>query len=165
MGAHVWPVLDPKYERGLTAAYPIHPELFDRLYGEWSTLDKFQRTRGVLRLMAAVIHELWERNDPSLLVMPATIPIDAPHVSSELTRYLEEGWTPVIESDIDGPNALPLRLDRDNPNLRPLFSYATRRAHDLSRLRANPAGGQPRRRRQNDQTRMRPARRIPSHIR
>lgn len=105
------------YERRLTAAYPIHPEMFDRLYGEWSTLDKFQRTRGVLRLMAAVVHELWERNDASLLVMPATIPIDAPAVSSELTRYLEEGWTPVIESDIDGPNALPLRLDRDNPNL------------------------------------------------
>jgi predicted AAA+ superfamily ATPase len=105
------------YERRLTAAYPIHPEMFDRLYGEWSTLDKFQRTRGVLRLMAAVVHELWERHDSSLLVMPATIPIDAPRVSSELTRYLEEGWTPVIESDIDGPNALPLRLDRDNPNL------------------------------------------------
>jgi predicted AAA+ superfamily ATPase len=105
------------YERRLTAAYPIHPEMFDRLYGEWSTLDKFQRTRGVLRLMAAVVHELWERNDSSLLVMPATIPIDAPPVSSELTRYLEEGWTPVIESDIDGPNALPLRLDRENPNL------------------------------------------------
>jgi hypothetical protein len=49
--------------------------------------------------------------------MPATLPIDAAHVSSELTRYLEEGWTPVIESDIDGPNALPLRLDRENPNL------------------------------------------------
>lgn len=110
-------VSEGDYERRLTAAYPIHPELFDRLYGEWSTLDKFQRTRGVLRLMAAVIHELWERNDASLLVMPATIPIDAPRVSSELTRYLEEGWTPVIESDIDGPNALPLRLDRDNPNL------------------------------------------------
>jgi len=105
------------YERRLTAAYPIHPELFDRLYGEWSTLDKFQRTRGVLRLMAAVVHELWERSDPSLLIMPATIPIDAPAVSSELTRYLEEGWIPVIESDVDGPNALPLRLDRDNPNL------------------------------------------------
>ena len=105
------------YERRLTAAYPIHPELFDRLYGEWSTLDKFQRTRGVLRLMAAVVHELWERNDSSLMITPATTPIDAPAVSSELTRYLEEGWTPVIESDIDGPNALPLRLDRENPNL------------------------------------------------
>jgi hypothetical protein len=105
------------YQRRLTAAYPIHPELFDRLYGEWSALDKFQRTRGVLRLMAAVVHALWERSDSSLLVMPATVPIDAPAVSSELTRYLEEGWTPVIESDVDGPNALPLRLDRDNPSL------------------------------------------------
>jgi len=110
-------VSESDYERRLAAAYPIHPELFDRLYGEWSTLDKFQRTRGVLRLMAAVVHELWERNDANLLIMPATVPIDASQVSSELTRYLEEGWTPVIESDVDGPNALPLRLDRDNPTL------------------------------------------------
>ena len=57
--------------------------------------------------MAAVIHELWERNDSSLLIMPATIPIDAPTVFNELTRYLEEGWTPVIESDIDGPMLCP----------------------------------------------------------
>jgi predicted AAA+ superfamily ATPase len=106
-----------EYARRLTAAYPIHPELFDRLYEEWSTLDKFQRTRGVLRLMAAVIHELWERGDSSLMIMPGTVPIDAPAVASELTRYLEDGWVPVIESDIDGPNALPLRLDRENPNL------------------------------------------------
>src|ERR1700694_1032207 len=105
------------YERRMTAAYPIHPELFDRLYGEWSTLDKFQRTRGVLRLMAAVIHELWERNDQSLLILPANVPIYAPAVASELTRYLEDGWAPVIETDVDGPNALPLRIDRDNPNL------------------------------------------------
>src|SRR5216683_7317618 len=105
------------YERRMTAAYPIHPELFDRLYGEWSTLDKFQRTRGVLRLMAAVIHELWERNAQSLLILPASVPIDAPAVASELMRYLEDGWAPVIETDVDGPNALPLRIDRENPNL------------------------------------------------
>ena len=42
------------YERRLQAAYPIHPEIFDRLYSDWSTLPKFQRTRGVLRLMEAV---------------------------------------------------------------------------------------------------------------
>jgi uncharacterized protein len=108
---------EAEYERRIAAAYPIHPELFDRLYNEWSTLDKFQRTRGVLRLMAAVIHELWERQDGSLLIMPASVPIDAPPVASELTRYLEEGWAPVIERDVDGPNSLPLQLDRDNPNL------------------------------------------------
>lgn len=115
-----------EYERRLTAAYPIHPELFDRLYNEWSTLDKFQRTRGVLRLMAAVIHELWERDDRNLLILPATVPIDASAVTSELTRYLEEGWEPVIASDVDGPNSLPLRLDRENEGTLGRYS-ATRR--------------------------------------
>ncbi len=105
------------YERRLKMAYPIHPELFDRLYTDWSTLDKFQRTRGVLRLMAAVIHSLWERNDANLLIMPATIPVDDPMVQFELTRYMEDHWVPVIEKDVDGANSLPLAIDRDNPNL------------------------------------------------
>jgi predicted AAA+ superfamily ATPase len=113
------------YRRRLESAYPVHPELFDQLFGNWSTLEKFQRTRGVLRLMAAVIHELWARDDSALLIMPASIPIYAPLVQAELTRYLDEGWTPVIESDVDGPNALPHQLDLENPNLK-RFS-ATRR--------------------------------------
>jgi predicted AAA+ superfamily ATPase len=105
------------YERRIKMAYPIHPELFDRLFADWSTLDKFQRTRGVLRLMAAVIHSLWERQDGNLLIMPASVSIDDPCVQFELTRYLDDQWVPVIEKDVDGPHCLPLALDRDNPNL------------------------------------------------
>lgn len=105
------------YERRLKAAYPIHPELFDRLYTDWSTLDKFQRTRGVLRLMAKVIHSLWERNDQSLMIMPAHVPMDDQQVQSELTRYLEDNWLPIIDKDVDGTNSLPLTLDRNHPNL------------------------------------------------
>jgi hypothetical protein len=116
---------EASYRRRLESAYPIHPELFDHLFDRWSTLEKFQRTRGVLRLMAAIIHELWEREDAGLLIMPASVPIAAPRVQAELTRYLEDGWTPVIESDVDGPNALPRQLDTDQPNLK-RFS-ATRR--------------------------------------
>ena len=106
-----------EYERRMKAAYPIHPELFDRLYNDWSSLDKFQRTRGVLRLMAAVIHSLWEGQDASLLILPATVPIHHARVRDELTRYLDDPWVPVIEKDVDGPHSLPLTLDRDNPNL------------------------------------------------
>ena len=105
------------YQRRLEAAYPIHPELFDRLYSDWSSLDKFQRTRGVLRLMAAVIQTLWERNDSSPLILPASVPIDEPAVQFELTHYLEDQWVPVIETDVDGPNSLPLQIDGGNPNL------------------------------------------------
>ncbi|MBI3462535.1 MAG: ATP-binding protein [Planctomycetes bacterium] len=105
------------YERRIKMAYPIHPEIFDRLYNDWSTLDKFQRTRGVLRLMAAVIHSLWERQDSNVLIMPGNVPIDDPLVQFELTRYLEDHWVPVIEKDVDGANSLPLALDRELTNL------------------------------------------------
>ncbi|HVB25781.1 MAG TPA: Swt1 family HEPN domain-containing protein [Ktedonobacteraceae bacterium] len=105
------------YERRIKIAYPIHPELFDRLYTDWSSIEKFQRTRGVLRLMAAVVHTLWERQDASLLILPATVPIDESTVQFELTRYMEDSWVPVIEKDVDGSHSLPLRLDGDNPNL------------------------------------------------
>ena len=50
---------DKDYRRKFEKAFPIHPELFDQLYTCWGALEKFQRTRGVLRLMAQVIHELW----------------------------------------------------------------------------------------------------------
>ncbi len=108
---------EAEYRRRMELSYPIHPELFDRLYKDWSTLDRFQRTRGVLRLMATVISVLWQRGDPNLLIMPGTIPMDDSRVSSELTKYLEDGWEPVMRSDVDGANALPLRIDQYNSNL------------------------------------------------
>ncbi len=108
---------DADYEKRIKAAYPIHPEIFDRLYTDWSTLVKFQRTRGVLRLMAAVIHSLWEKGDRNPLILPANIPIDDPRVQFELTRYLSDNWVPILEKDVDGPSSLPLRLDGEVPNL------------------------------------------------
>ena len=108
---------DFDYEKRIKAAYPIHPEIFDRLYTDWSTLVKFQRTRGVLRLMAAVIHSLWEKGDRNPLILPANIAIDDPRVQFELTRYLSDNWVPVLEKDVDGPSSLPLRLDGEVPNL------------------------------------------------
>ena len=108
---------DADYEKRIKAAYPIHPEIFDRLYTDWSTLVKFQRTRGVLRLMAAVIHSLWEKGDKNPLILPANIPIDDQRVQFELTRYLSDNWVPIIEKDVDGPNSLPLRIDGEVPNL------------------------------------------------
>ena len=108
---------DADYEKRIKAAYPIHPEIFDRLYTDWSTLVKFQRTRGVLRLMASVIHSLWEKDDRNPLILPANIAIDDPRVQFELTRYLPDNWVPVIEKDVDGPSSLPLRIDRAVPNL------------------------------------------------
>ncbi len=114
------------YRRRMELSYPIHPELFDRLFDDWSALDKFQRTRGALRLMALAISQLWQRGDQSLLIMPGNLPMDSGALVSEMKKYLEEAWDPVIKSDVDGANALPLRIDNDNTHFG-RFS-ATRRA-------------------------------------
>ncbi len=108
---------EASYEQRIKAAYPIHPEVFDRLYTDWSTLLKFQRTRGVLRLMATVIHCLWVKGDKNPLILPASLPIDDPRVQFELTRYLSDNWVPIIEKDVDGPASIPVRIDAEVPNL------------------------------------------------
>ncbi len=105
------------YERRMKDAYPIHPELFERLYEDWSSLDKFQRTRGVLRLMAKVISYLWQENDKNLMILPAQVPMADSQVQSELTRYLDDNWLPIIDKDVDGTNSLPVYLDGQHSNL------------------------------------------------
>ncbi len=105
------------YEQRIKSGYPIHPELFDRLFTDWSSIEKFQRTRGVLRLMAAIIHELWVQQDRSLLIMPSNLPLATNFVQSVFTDYLTDNWVPIIAKDVDGNQALPQRIDNDHPNL------------------------------------------------
>ena len=106
---------DPAYEDRIKRTYPIHPELFDRLYEEWSSLERFQRTRGVLRLMSTVIHALWTGEDASPLIMPGSIPLATANVNSELTQYLQDSWKAIIDADVDGPNSEPARIDSAKP--------------------------------------------------
>lgn len=108
---------DEDYRRKLDKAYPIHPELFDQLYTGWGSLEKFQRTRGVLRLMAQVIHELWMNSDPSVMIMPGSVVVSSPRVEPELLHYLDTSWQSIIAADVDGTTATPYRIDQSAPNL------------------------------------------------
>ncbi|MCY4538911.1 MAG: DUF499 domain-containing protein [Chloroflexi bacterium] len=102
------------YRRKMRAAYPIHPEFFERLYEDWSTLERFQRTRGVLRMMASVIHQLWIDGDQSLMIMPGSVPMWNKTVESEITKYLlPRNYSPVVAADIDGTGSKPYQIDQD----------------------------------------------------
>jgi hypothetical protein len=106
---------DNDYVGRIKSAYPIHPELFDRLYEDWSSLERFQRTRGVLRLMSAVVHTLSSSDDPSPLIMPGTVPLDSGGVRNEVSKYLEDNWAPILDADVDGDTSTPVRIDADRP--------------------------------------------------
>lgn len=110
---------DESYLKRMKDCYPIHPEVFDRLYDDWATLEKFQKTRGVLRLMAAVINDLWTTDDPNPLIMPSSISIGTQSIKDELLRYLPgDTWEPIVDSEVDGKKSIPANLDT-NPAYNP----------------------------------------------
>jgi len=107
--------LDGAYFRRLMASYPIHPEVFDRLYLDWSALDKFQRTRGVLQLLATVIYRLWKDGSRDPMIMPGALPLYDNNVKNQSIYYLPQGWDPVLDKDIDGEQAETTSIDTQNP--------------------------------------------------
>lgn len=106
---------DSHYLERMKHAYPIHPEVFDRLYEDWSSLDNFQRTRGVLKLMAKVIHRLWTDGNNDLMIQPGSLPLYDSDTRNEAIYYLPQGWDPVLERDIDGERATTTELDNSKP--------------------------------------------------
>ena len=106
---------ESRYFDRLLRAYPIHPEVFDRLYEDWTTIEGFQRTRGVLKLMAKVIYRLWKDNNTDLMILPGSLPLYDGGTRSELNYYLVAGWDAVIERDIDGDRAETTALETKEP--------------------------------------------------
>ncbi|MBN1449251.1 MAG: ATP-binding protein [Bacteroidetes bacterium] len=102
---------ESRYLRRMLEAFPIHPELFDRLYEDWSTLPNFQRTRGVLQLMALVIHRLWKDGNADPLIMPGNLPLTDTGVRNKCIDHLPQGWDPVIDQDIDGEHSRPAYIE------------------------------------------------------
>ena len=113
----------PAYREKLMSCYPIHPKLFDFLYDKWTNLDGFQKTRGVLRLMAKVICKLWgDKHDMSALIMPSNIPLDDAAVQNELTKLLGGNWDAIVNSEVDGERSKPRELDKQNSRFGRLMS-------------------------------------------
>jgi len=131
------------YRESMERSYPIHPELFERLYQDWSSIEKFQRTRGVLRLLAKVVHELWSRQDASPMILTGGVPLDDPQVRADLNRYLSTAWDPVVSSDIEGEASAAAQIDLQTP----LYGrqFITRRIARAIFLGSAPAGDSPNR--------------------
>lgn len=113
---------DADYYERLVACYPIHPEVYDRLYEDWSSIEGFQRTRGVLRFMAAVIHDLWIEGDKAPMIMVGSLPFDVPTVRDELTRYLGDAWNTVVDAEVDGRRSAPFKIDGGNSRFGRVFA-------------------------------------------
>ena len=106
-------VREPSYRDKLRKAYPFHPELIDLLFERWSTYSTFQRTRGVLRLLAEVVADLYQRQHPAPLIQPAHLNLANATVRRELVKHIGNEYEGVIAADIAGGNAKAQKIDRE----------------------------------------------------
>ncbi|HEV2334230.1 MAG TPA: DUF499 domain-containing protein, partial [Stellaceae bacterium] len=133
---------EARYTELLQLSYPIHPELFDRLSQDWASLDKFQRTRGVLRFMANVVGVLWQERSSDPLILPARVPIANDRVRASVLYPLDPQFAAVLDKEVDGAGSLPARMEL-NPTRRISQVRAATRAARAVFLCSAPLVGRP----------------------
>jgi len=105
------------YQERLARAYPFHPELIDALYLRWGAHPDFQRTRGVLRLLASIVSDLWQRRDTNTqsqpLIQPCHIRWTLDALQSNLTRLWGATYQSVVAADVIGERANATLLDEE----------------------------------------------------
>jgi len=93
-----------EYYEKLRKTYPFHPLIIDLLYDRVSTISEFQKTRGVLRLLAHVlrrIYQIKEQLSADLLITPGIIDLSDNEIFQELTNKVGRGdFQNVIRTDI-----------------------------------------------------------------
>ncbi|WP_027356905.1 ATP-binding protein [Desulfofundulus thermocisternus] len=95
-------VRDVAYREKIERAYPFHPEFIDVLYERWGSFPTFQRTRGVLRLLAQVIGELYERKVSASLIHSSLVELGYAPVRREFIKHIGNEYDSIISYDIAG---------------------------------------------------------------
>ena len=130
--------LAPNATRGETvetfrASYPLHPEILETLTGKTATLVNFQRVRGMLRLLARTIANLWEQqpSDATAIHLHHIDPAHEPIRQEIVTRLGQTAYVPAISNDVAGAGAEPKALAQlidaaHHGGLPPYASYVAR---------------------------------------
>jgi len=90
------------YKEKIEEYYPFHPALIYTLYERLATLDRFQRTRGALRLLNRAVRRIWAQKEPdALLIHPYHIDLADEGITNDLTQGIgEDRLRNAVESDI-----------------------------------------------------------------
>lgn len=110
-------VRDRAYENQLAAAYPVHPEFFRLLETNWGGLPKFQRTRGVLKMMAQIVYRLWREQHPGPMIMPGDAPLSDDKVRANVLVPLPAGYEAVLAKEVAGDHCKPAQIEARSPSM------------------------------------------------
>ena len=105
-----------EYKLKIIQSYPFHPELVDIFKIKWASNNNFQRTRGVLRLLAAIVSDLWKRQqslpgDNTLIHSGNVYLPNLDTLTSQLKKLYGNGYESVISADIAGASSNSFKID------------------------------------------------------
>jgi len=92
-----------EYRQRFEASYPFLPDVVDVLYQRWGSYSTFQRTRGVLRLLALVVYSLKDKNIPYISL--GDFDLSNQEIRRELLKHIGAEFDSVIAADITSPDA------------------------------------------------------------
>lgn len=105
------------YRQQIERAYPFHPSLIDALYTRWGSHPDLQRTRGVLRLLASIVGDLWKHRQGNTqiqhLIQPCHVRWSVDTVQASLTRLWGQQYQSVAAADIIGKRSNAGILDEE----------------------------------------------------
>lgn len=107
-----------EYRDKLKKSYPFHPELIDMFRLRWASNPFFQRTRGVLRILAAIVSDLWKRQtsltgSQYLIHTSDVVLSNVEALTSQITILNGASWDSVIGADVSGTSSNAFRIDND----------------------------------------------------
>ena len=101
----------------LRRGYPLHPELIQTLMQKTATLENFQRVRGMLRLLAQTVGQLWREQPRASAIHLHHIDPGNERIRLEIsTKLAQQAFIPAVRADVsstaaEGSKALAQRLD------------------------------------------------------
>jgi len=95
-------VRETSYREKIERAYPFHPEFVDVLYERWGSFPTFQRTRGVLRLLAQIVGDLYDRKVSAPLIQSSLVDLAHIPVRREFVNHIGNEYDSIIAADIVG---------------------------------------------------------------
>ena len=122
----------PEAAENFRSSYPLHPEVLKTLTSKTATLSNFQRVRGMLRLLAGTVAQLWENRpaDATAIHIHHIDPGHEPIRREIVTRLGQAAYTPAITNDVaGGPDARALAQEMDaeyHSGLPPYAAYIAR---------------------------------------
>ncbi|OQB37303.1 MAG: hypothetical protein BWY09_01641 [Candidatus Hydrogenedentes bacterium ADurb.Bin179] len=100
--------------------YPLHPETLNVMTEKMSSLSTFQRTRGMLRLLARTVYCLWkDKPADAYSIHPHHIDLGNPQIRAEITTRLGQGaYASALGADVASvagkDPSIAQRLDQTN---------------------------------------------------